>query len=234
MQKEDIHLTDLKRIFIGEAPGSFLLEVLIRTAVIYVVLLIAVRLLGKRMTGQLTIVELAVMLTLGAIVSIAMQLPDHGLLQGVVALVCALVFQRGLTLWDWTNPRVETVTQGGASCLVRDGVIAMDAMAAARISREQLFALLRTRSLFNLGAVKRAYLEACGEFSVYPAAEERPGLSVLPPEDKAARSAQPAGPANLRVCLRCGRVEPADGGAAPCPNCGGPDWTRPITGGQLK
>ena len=80
MKKEEIHRGDWHRILIGTAPTEFLLEVLIRTIIIYLFLLVTLRLMGKRMGGQLTISELAVMLTLGAIVSVAMQIPEKGLL----------------------------------------------------------------------------------------------------------------------------------------------------------
>jgi uncharacterized membrane protein YcaP (DUF421 family) len=97
MKKEDIHLGDIARIFFGEAPPIFLLEVFVRTLIVYIFLLYILRWLGKRMSGQLTIMELSVMLTLGAIVSASMQMPDHGILEGFLLLLCALGFQRGIS-----------------------------------------------------------------------------------------------------------------------------------------
>ena len=96
MKKEDIEPWDWPRILFGQAPPEFLLEVFMRTALIYIALLIIVRLMGKRMGGQLTISEMAVMVTLGAIVSPAMQIPQLGILLGIMILVCALIFQRSL------------------------------------------------------------------------------------------------------------------------------------------
>ena len=98
MKKEDIRLGDWHRILIGDAPIEFLVEVFIRTTLIYALLLVVMRLLGKRMNGQLTNLELAVMLTMGAIIAPPMQLPDRGLLSGVLALCCALFFLRGTSL----------------------------------------------------------------------------------------------------------------------------------------
>ena len=51
MNKEEIKLSDWQRILIGDAPVEFLLEVFIRTALIYLALLIIMRFLGKRMNG---------------------------------------------------------------------------------------------------------------------------------------------------------------------------------------
>jgi hypothetical protein len=66
MKKYEIHLADWQRMLFGQSPPVFLLEVLIRTIIIYVFLLFVLRWLGKRMSGQLTILEMAVMLTLGS------------------------------------------------------------------------------------------------------------------------------------------------------------------------
>ena len=98
MDKEDISLTDVQRILFGEAPPEFLAEVLFRTLVVFLALLIFLRLIGKRMGGVLTFSELAVMLTLGAILAVPMQSPERGILQGLLILVCVLVLQRGLNL----------------------------------------------------------------------------------------------------------------------------------------
>lgn len=112
---DEIKLNDWQRILVGEAPVEFLLEVLFRTIIIYFFLLVVLRLMGKRMTGQLTISEMAVMVTLGAIVSAPMQIPDRGIIPGIIILICALTFQRGVNLLGFTSSKIETAIQGEAS-----------------------------------------------------------------------------------------------------------------------
>src|SRR5438128_615659 len=97
--QEKIFLTDWKRIFFGDTPPIFTLEIFGRTLIIYLILLIAMRVFGKRLTGQLTIIEMSIMITMGAILAPAMQLSDRGLLAGTVALLCALAFERGINYW---------------------------------------------------------------------------------------------------------------------------------------
>ena len=224
MKKEEIHLYDIQRILFGQAPPSFLLEVFIRTLVIYIVLLFIVRWLGKRMSGQLTIMEMAVMLTLGAIVSVPMQMPDRGLLQGVLLLLCAVGFQRGITMLGFMNSKFEDLSQGKSSLLLKNGVLQIDGMEKARISRQQLFAELRQRHIFNLGTLDRIYLEACGLFSVFKASEPRPGLPIYPPDDqdiiKTINEASTDAPRQvpLFACVSCGLVKAQDH-ITPCENC---------------
>lgn len=151
MQKEEIQLNDWKRILLGEAPWQFLGEVLLRSLFIYFFMLIVIRLLGKRMSGQLTITEIAVMLLLGAVVSVPMQVPERGVLQGVLLLFLILLFQRGLTWFTYKNEKLERFVQGSGSMLIKDGTILIKNKESANISDEQLFAILREKQIFNLG-----------------------------------------------------------------------------------
>ena len=69
MKKEEIYFGDWKRLLLGNAPLKFLAEALIRTIIMYAILLLVLRVLGKRINVRLTITELAVIFTLGTIVS---------------------------------------------------------------------------------------------------------------------------------------------------------------------
>lgn len=230
MEKNEIHLDDIGRIIFGQAPPIFLLEVFVRALVTYVALLFIVRWLGKRMSGQLTIMELAVMLTLGAIVSVPMQMPDRGILQGLLVLLCALGFQRGVSYLGYRSHKMENILQGKPSLLVSNGIIQVDQMREDRISRQVLFSELRQRKIYNLGAVQRVYLEACGLFSIYPAEGDQVGLPIYPPDDKpmiAAGVAEITFATDLQACTNCGKVTQPNQ-QQPCTNCGESKFTQAI------
>lgn len=225
MDKSSFKLDDIKRILIGNAPPEFLIEVFIRTLLMYFLLLVIIRLLGKRMTGQLTITELAVMLTLGAIVAAPMQMPDRGILQGLLLLFCILFLQRSVTGWGVKNLKIEKLTQGELSILVKDGVMQLKEMDANRIPREQLFAEIRSHNIYQLGKIERLYLEACGLFSIYAAEKPRPGLSVLPPTDAEIHDLQQKVEEKfLMACASCGNTITTQQLNETCPVCGKHEW----------
>ncbi|WP_128546643.1 DUF421 domain-containing protein [Larkinella soli] len=228
MKKEEIHFDDWKRILLGNNPPEFLIEVFFRSLLILLFFLVIVRLLGKRMNGQLTLTEMAVMLTLGAIISPIMQLPDRGILLGVMVLVCALSFQRQLTRLDFKSKRVEEITQGKESLLIEDGVLQLEAMERARISKQQLFAVLRSHKIFNVNKVERLYIEACGLFSIYTAEDEKPGLSAFPDTDPEVHSLQPAAAPAVVACMNCGNTEQMEDQKTPCPVCQEVEWTQAV------
>ena len=224
MKKEDIHLWDVHRILFGEAPNEFMIEVFIRTMLIYLALLIIVRLMGKRMSGQLTIAEMSVMLTLGAIVSPAMQIPNVGLAQGTLILILAFVFQRGLNLFEFKNTKLEKLNHGEVVLLVKDGLLILEEMDKAKLSRQQLFAVLRSEGVFNLGQVDRVYLEAFGMFSIYKAKKAKAGLSIFPPDDAEINNFSNQNGSHKMVCKSCGHLSEGDEFTRECSVCLSTEW----------
>ncbi|WP_026631005.1 DUF421 domain-containing protein [Dyadobacter alkalitolerans] len=224
MKKEDIQPWDWQRILFGEAPPEFLVEVFVRTFIIYLALLIIVRLMGKRMGGQLTVSELAVMVTLGAIVSPAMQIPQLGVLMGILILICALIFQRGLNLTETKSPAFEKISQGETQLLVKHGRIQLDQMAVAKVSRQQLFSALRSENVYNLGDTGRVYLEACGIFSIYKTEEPAAGLPIFPPTDDAVNCYAQELVENCRACATCGNVTDSEDEDEACQVCTAKTW----------
>ena len=210
-------MDELKRILLGKDPLAFLVEVAARTVIIYLVLMVIVRLLGKRMSGQLSNLELGVMITLGAVVSPPMQISERGLLPGVVLLVVVLCCQRGIAAWTARSPRAERLVFGRGSTLVEDGRLLLPAMRDARICHEQLFGALRAQGIRHLGELRRVYLEASGLFSVLRAPEPKPGLAIVPMLDASMSRDLPQ--ASERACLYCGQLLQRAERRCPCCDC---------------
>jgi uncharacterized membrane protein YcaP (DUF421 family) len=230
MNRYEIHLKDVARILFGQAPPTFLLEVFIRALITYTLLLLIVRWLGKRMTGELTLMEMAVMVTLGAIVSTPMQAPDRGILQGLILLLCAVGFQRGISYLGYRSHKFENLTQGEPSLMVKDGMFQLNEMQDDRISRDQLIAALRQQKILNLGSVERIYLEPSGTFTIYQFNDKQPGLPLLPKGDdiideEGQGIIKPA--ADFKACENCGTTKP-DEDAGQCKNCGQNKFTTAV------
>lgn len=223
MKKEDIKPWDWYRIFFGETDMGFLGEIVLRTLVIYLFLLVTVKYLGKRMGGQLSITEMAVMVSLGAIIAPPMQIPDRGLLVGMIILLTMLFLLQSLNYLSFKRTLIEELVQGKEKTLVKDGVIDVKSMKDSRISREQLFAALRQRNIHNLGEVKRVYLEACGLFSIYKNELPEMTLSTLPPKDKDLHI-ETVPPLKL-VCTVCGHTVKASNLYEECPHCHQKKWS---------
>ena len=226
MKKEEIHLWDIKRILIGQAPPEFLLEVFIRSLIMYIAAIIIMRWMGKRMNGQLSIIEISAMIMMGAIISVPMQIPDRGILQGLIVLLATLGLLKGINWISYKNARLEDIVQGKVSTLVKDGILQVNELQNNNITNQQVFTILRNKNIFNLGQVKRLYMEACGIYSVYEEPQPRPGLPIYPPIDETIYESYEKTSAGEKACCRCGNVKKQD--AAVCDNCGNNEWSKAI------
>jgi uncharacterized membrane protein YcaP (DUF421 family) len=176
------------------------------------------------MDGQLTITELAVMITFGAIVSVPMQIPDRGILLGILAMLCLLIFERGVNWLAVKNEKIEAATQGTISILIKNGILQLAEMRRAGISKQNLFAALRSKEIFNLGSVKRLYFEGCGLINVYKDDAARPGLPILPPNElDFTRKRMQVEPTKI-ACSNCGNVTASGRQSFKCENCGEQNW----------
>lgn len=218
------HITDYLRILMGETPWSFLVECSIRLVLMYILLLVGLRLMGKRMSGQLSRTELAGLVSLAVSIGIPLLSPDRGLLAPVVIVAVVVLTHRLVTQWVARHPTAEHALQGTNATLVTDGVLQLPIMQHVGLSQERLFAQLRGESLEHLGQVRRLYMEANGTFSLVEAEEPKPGLSIIPGWDKGFRQVQPVAPAAF-TCRQCGQLaEAAQAPPTPCPHCGAGDW----------
>jgi len=226
MEKEEIHILDIKRWLIGQTTPAFMAEVCIRTIIIYLFLLLTVRLLGKRMSGQISLTEMAVMITLGAIVSPVMQLPDRGILFGVLVLFVALVFQRGINLLAFKNKKIEHLVHGKMSLLIKDGTLVLEEMEKTHITKQQIFSFLREKKINNLAKVKRGYMETSGIFSVFESDQTKPGLPISPSSDPAIKNIQHKLADHIKACCNCGHVQNVTNESTGCELCGADEWTE--------
>ncbi|TDH21566.1 hypothetical protein EXU57_18835 [Segetibacter sp. 3557_3] len=78
MKPEEIRLGDWARMVLGEVSPGFLIEIVIRAFAIFLILVVSMRLLGRRMAGQLNRMELIALFSLAAAIGVPFQTPDRG------------------------------------------------------------------------------------------------------------------------------------------------------------
>lgn len=228
MKAYKIHLVDIGRILFGATPPTFLLEVIVRTAVVYIILMASMRTMGKRMSSQLSRNELAAMVSLAAAIGIPIQDPERGILPAVVIAIIIVSFQRWFAYKAATNQTFESKTQGRLSILVQDGILNLKNMESARMSKDRLFAKLRSYGLLNLGPVARLYFEANASFSWVRNKENKPGLCLIPSWDDDFRR-EMVQRQDKWACSGCGRVEDTlTSKEAACVGRGGRSWEKAV------
>jgi uncharacterized membrane protein YcaP (DUF421 family) len=225
MKKQDIHISDWLRILVGEVPGSFYLELLLRAAIIFLLLMLSMRFMGKRMSGLLSRNELVAMVSLAAAVGIPLTAADRGILPAVIIAIIVVYIERWISARAFRNEDFERYAIGKLDILVSDGVIDLHILKKVRISRERLMAELRGSGIKQLGSVKRFYMEASGFFTLIKNEKPNEGLLILPSWDEEFCKRLNCSQEQI-ACSSCGllRQKPIDPGYR-CPHCGASQWT---------
>jgi uncharacterized membrane protein YcaP (DUF421 family) len=109
MKPEEIKLNDWMRIVFGNVPAEFYIELVIRGFLIYLMLMVSMRLLGKRMSGQVSRIELATLVALASAIGVPMLSPINGILPAFIIAIIIVGISRLLSFLIIKNEKFENV-----------------------------------------------------------------------------------------------------------------------------
>ena len=153
--------------------GSGPVEVAIRTAIVYLFLVVGLRLAGRREVGQMSILDLVVILIIANGVQNAMVGQNTTLIGGLVSAGTLIILDRTLDAVLRRNRRVARVLEGEPILLISGGRVLDRALGRASIERSELDAAVRAHGVASVHDVSLAVLETDGSISVIP--RERAG-----------------------------------------------------------
>jgi uncharacterized membrane protein YcaP (DUF421 family) len=157
------------------APWPVLLNVALRTSVVYFALLIGLRLIGARALGQVSTFDLVLLLVIANAVQNAMVGPDTSLAGGLVAAAVLFGWHTLVDRLRLANPRMNRVIGGEGTLLVRHGAILEQQCKSAGVNREELVQALREHGIASVKDVRLAVLEPDGAISVIRNDDLMPG-----------------------------------------------------------
>lgn len=212
------------RVLINDQPWHFLFEVAVRTIVMFLVLILTLRLTGKRGVRQLSIFETVLIIALGSAAGDPMFYEDVGIVPAILVFAIVISLYRLVTWLTGKSKRFEEFIEGKTECLVLDGKFAIHAFEKEDLAYDEFFAELRLKSVEHLGQVRYAFLETNGEVSVFffDDNETKPGLPIIPPlyNTRSEIIVQEA----LHACAFCGNTQYLQPGTAICNLCEGDEW----------
>jgi len=145
--------------------------ILIRTILLYVLVIFAVRLMGKKQLGELQPSELVTTILISNIATLALEDPDLPLLSGVIpilAIVCLDVF---ITIGALKFDKLRRLITGNPRVLIRDGVINQREMKNLRFTIEDLMESARDSGIFDISKVQYAVVETTGKINFFEKAQ---------------------------------------------------------------
>lgn len=151
-----------------------MITAVIRTVILYLLIIVGIRLMGKRQIGQLEPSELVLSLLIADLAAVPMQ--DFGipLLMGIIPILTLLCLSTILSVLTVKSIRFRALLCSRPSIVVQDGQILIKEMVKNRFTVDELMEELRVAGITDLSSVKYAVLETTGRISVLPKAEEKP------------------------------------------------------------
>jgi uncharacterized membrane protein YcaP (DUF421 family) len=214
-----------KELLLGSEEWNFLPEVIIRTLVMFTIILVSLSILGKRGVKQLSVFELVVIIGLGSAAGDPMFYKDVGLIPAIIVFIIIISLYSWVTHWVGKSKKIEQLVEGKPICLVKDGRFAIDNFSKEALGQDEFFSELRLKGVSHLGQVENAIIETNGGISVffYPDNEIKYGLPILPESlDSQFKKINAGG---YYACVFCGytkELEPAD--QHTCPTCKKDKW----------
>ncbi|WP_312078426.1 YetF domain-containing protein [Chryseobacterium sp.] len=172
---------DWKELWMGSESWDFLLQIVFRTAVMFLTIIFGIRLLGKRGVKQLSIFELVVIIGLGSAAGDPMFYREVGLVSSITVFFVIIIIYSLVIYLIGKSKKIEILLEGKPVLLIENGVFAIDNFKKEKLGSDEFFAELRLKSVSHLGQIEMAIEETSGEISLFFYEDEnvKYGLPVL-------------------------------------------------------
>ncbi|WP_155848061.1 DUF421 domain-containing protein [Advenella kashmirensis] len=231
---KDMESLDLGRIVLNDNPASFLIEVLFRSFITFILVFVFLRFIGRRGVKQMTPLEVVIILVLGtAAGDVALQ-EDAPLLPAIVSFVVIVSVYRVFTLCVRRSDRLQKILEGKPMLVVKHGRLVWDNVKRSSIPFDEFSLELRQKSIEHLGQIRLAFLEIDGNVSVFYYKDEdvRPGLSIIErylEEENIDSKNEDTNRERYFSCRCCGNtVLGLKDNLSKCPVCLSNDWTLSV------
>ena len=216
------------RVLFNELPGEFLFEVVFRSVIMFTVLLLTLKLTGKRGVKQLSVFETVIIIALGSAAGDPMFYEDVGIVPAIMVFTVIIIMYRLVTWLTGKSKKFEEFIEGKTECLINDGKFSISTFEKESLAQDEFFSELRIKSVEHLGQIKFAYLETSGEVSVFYYEDENvlPGLPIIP--QLFSNKSKIILSDGLYSCTFCGNTEIQKPGTATCKSCERDEWVESI------
>lgn len=161
--------------------------VFIRTLILYTVVVVVMRIMGKRQIGELQPFELVIAIMISELAAVPMQDTGIPLLNGIIPILTLMIVEIAISYITLKSRKARKIICGSPSVLIKDGQILEDQMRIQRFNLSDLMEELRTSGYLNLSDVEFAILETSGKVSIIPKSDSTPvtrkDLNIKQPEE---------------------------------------------------
>jgi len=146
--------------------GSALIQIIITAFIAYSVLIICLRISGKRTLAKWNAFDFVMTIALGSILASVILIEDVTLSEGILAFALLILFQYIITWLTVRVPFIQKLIKGNPTLLFDKGEFIHDALKSQRVTQSEVMAAIRESGILSLENVSAVVLETDGSFSV--------------------------------------------------------------------
>ena len=141
--------------------------VMIRTAILYLIIIFALRIMGKRQLGELQPSELVTTILISNIATLPIEDTEIPMAVGIVPIFTLMCFEVFTSFLVLKSKRARQIITGNPVIVIRDGKIQQKELERLRLNIDDIMTQLRTQDVFDIEEVSFAIVETTGTLSVY-------------------------------------------------------------------
>ncbi|MDO7787784.1 DUF421 domain-containing protein [Desulforamulus aquiferis] len=151
-----------------------MLIIMIRTLLLFLMVVIALRIMGKRQIGQLQPYELVIIIMIADLAAIPMESVNIPLMSGVIPIFTLLLIEICISYSTLKSEKLRGIVSGTPSVLVENGKIIEQELRKLRYNVNDLLEQLRSKNYPNIADIEFAILETKGDITIIPKSQKRP------------------------------------------------------------
>lgn len=218
------------KLLFGNESFCFLLEVPIRATIMFILLFVTLRLMGKRAVRRLSVLELLIIISLSSAAGNPMLYREVSILKAATIFTVTLLFYGIIMKLITRSEKMEKVLEGRPINIIRNARAAKETIEHNELVMDEFFAALRNRQILHLSQIKACILETHGEVSLLLYSDDiKPGLPVWPDPLNNKTNRIPAN--GIYACILCGNTQRmVTGEEAVCDFCNKNDeWMETVS-----
>ena len=150
-----------------------------RTLLLYALIVLILRLMGKREVGELSVIDIVVFVIIAEVAAFALDSPDEKLINSILPMFVLLIIQFVSSYISLKNKKFRDIVDGDTTVIIRDGHILEEEMRKQRYNLDDLFQQLREKEIGSVFEVAYAYLEPSGNLAVFKYGDTAPVLPLI-------------------------------------------------------
>lgn len=155
------------------------ITILIKTIILYFIIVIAYRLMGKKEVGELSIIDLIVTILIAELAAISIENYKGSIFISLIPIIALVLIQIILSYVTLKSSKLRNIIDGKPSVIIKAGKVCFDEMRKIRYSLDDLISQLREKGIKSIEEVDYAILENTGTLSVFQKEKEYPLPIIL-------------------------------------------------------